>query len=64
VSAPWTREAGASAKTNTLPCVPTSCGRYWICALAVAVVGVMLEVTVIGNTGGGSSALIFTCVWV
>jgi hypothetical protein len=44
---------GATAKVKTLPLVPTSWSRNWITAVALAVVGVMFEVTVIGKTGGG-----------
>ena len=33
---PCTRDEGAVAKTNTLPLDPTSCGRNWMSAAAVA----------------------------
>ncbi len=46
-----TMSAGATAKTYTLPVVPTSCGRYWMLAWMFATVGVMLPVTTIGKTG-------------
>jgi len=39
-----------------LPLAPTSCGRNWTAAVALAEVGVMFDVTVIGNTGGGATS--------
>src|SRR6185369_4400226 len=45
------RLSGACANTKTLACVPTSCARGWICALAEAVVELTLPVTSMGNTG-------------
>jgi hypothetical protein len=55
--APCTRLAGACANTNTLSLLPTSWGRGWNCALAFAVVAVMLLVTVSGKTGVGRTTL-------
>src|SRR5215470_2838137 len=46
-----TMEAGATAKTYTLPVVPTSCGRNCICPLAFDVVGPMFAVTLSGKIG-------------
>jgi hypothetical protein len=54
--------AGASANTNTLPVVPHPAADTGSPRLDVAVVAVMFEFTVIGKTGGGSSALIRTLV--
>ncbi len=47
-----TSVAGASANTNVLALVPTSCGRGWKVAWMLDTVGVMLPVTSIWNTGG------------
>src|SRR5260370_870772 len=52
---PMTMFEGACANTKMLAVVPTSCARGWICAVAFAVVGVTLAVTVIGKTGGGAT---------
>lgn len=51
-AADFTRLRGASANTYTLSVLPTSADAGWNCALAVALVGVMFEVTVIGKGGG------------
>ena len=45
----------ACAKTKTLATLPASCARGWICAVAFAVVAVILLLTVIGNTTTGGA---------
>ena len=49
-----TMSRGASANTKTLPGLPTSCGRNWMSADALAEVAVMFVLTTIGKTGGGT----------